>query len=206
MGGTILKMRNGLVGMLLGLVLVVTGCVHYQFRIIVQDNNDKPIPGAIVYVESYDHTGAKDFTWVTIGDSITVPPEDKSPIALGGSNETNITIVIFAKGKKPMVMYDPQGTFNPEMWEYMLEDDYGHQEWDPKFAQLEFPFVHQFDLQDRLKNEKNEPLVRAFLEAYKPLKDKIREQQASSDEINKYEVLRGKIYEAIKERKAEKKK
>ena len=184
-------------------LFTVTGCAHYQFRIVVQDENDNPVPGAIVYVESYNYKGAVDFTWVTIGDSIKVPPEDKTPIALNGSNETHLTIVVFAKGKKPLIMYDPKGVFNPEMWEYMLEDAYGTQEWDPKFGKLQFPFIHQYDLQKRLKSKKNAPLVRVFVDAYQPLKERIKNNKASSDEIKKYEVLRGKIYEALKSGKVE---
>ncbi|MBN1594907.1 hypothetical protein JW933_03175 [candidate division FCPU426 bacterium] len=172
----------------------LSGCAHYRFRIIVQDQYDNPVPDAIIYAESYDYKGAVDFTWVRAGTAIEVPPPGQPPITLQGSNSTHIAIAVFAKGKKPLIIYDAQGELNPELWEYILEAGSATGAiWNPHLAKLQFPFVHQPDLYNRLKAEDQEQLVCAFLEAYAPLRESIENKQALRSEVEKYDFLLNKI-------------
>ncbi|MCD4814164.1 hypothetical protein K8S19_10800 [bacterium] len=185
--------------LLFSLILILSsGCAHYNFRIIVQDVEDQPLSDAVVYVESYNQAGAVDFTWVQVSGSVTVPPENEAEIRLNGSNETFIAIAVLADGKKPVVMRDSTGVLKPEMWEYMAEDQlHTGLRWEPNVAKMGFPFMHHYALKERLKKKENWVLVHAFHRVYAPLGILVEKNQASRTEKETYVFFIEKVYNPV---------
>lgn len=167
-----------------------TGCTATQaVQATIVDEAGRPIPGALLYVEAYTHPEAFDFTYAASGANGEVPAASSPPLTLGWRRGARVALAAFAPGKKPTVLYDPLGNVAPEGMEIMLYDlpDEGRR-WEPRLAQLSFPFEHIPELAARAALPEAEAVRRAFLAAYAPLAG--GEETALPVEQEKLEALR----------------
>ena len=136
----------------------------------IVDANQQPIPGALLYVEVYDDEGTFDFAFGVSGGAGEVPASGQAPVTVRWRAGAKLAFAAFAEGKKPVVVYDQLGRTQPRGNVFELADspEVGLR-WEPRIAELAFPFENEPVLAGRAAVADCVELRRAFREAYRPL-------------------------------------
>ncbi|MEK7409738.1 MAG: hypothetical protein AAB225_32150 [Acidobacteriota bacterium] len=152
-------------------LLPATGCSTTQeLRAFVFDQAGRPIPGALFYAEAYTHDGAFDFAFSLPGPNGAAPPSGHPPLTIRWRWGAKLALAAFAPGKKPIAVYDELGRVRADGIVFNLQDlpDKGLR-WEPRVADLSFPFENAPRLAARAAAPECAPLRRAFRAAYEPL-------------------------------------
>lgn len=143
---------------------------HMELRAKIVDAQNRPLPGALLYAEAYTNNGVFDFTFGRAGSEGEIPAAGSSGIRVRWRIGAKLALAAFAPGKKPIVVYDQLGRVRANGIEMPLEDLSGKgQDWEPRVAQLSYPFESSPDLAERLRHNEYLDLRRALQQAYAPL-------------------------------------
>ncbi len=152
-------------------LLPAIGCSTTQeLRAFVLDQAGRPIPGALFYAEAYTHDGAFDFAFTLTGPNGEAPPAGAPPLTIRWRWRAKLALAAFAPGKKPIAVYDELGRVRADGIAFKLQDlpEKGLR-WEPRVADLSFPFEHDSRLAARAGAPASAPVRRAFRAAYQPL-------------------------------------
>jgi hypothetical protein len=133
-------------------------------RVTIVDERSEPVPGALFYVEAVDDTGPFAYLWRIAGLAGEVPDSAREPLKLPWRRGARLTMVALAPGRRPAVVREDAGRVVADGAVLVLEPGEG---WDPALADLAYPFDEHPDLAARLAEPSEEPLVRAFREAFR---------------------------------------
>ena len=141
-----------------------------QLRARIIDESGQPINGGIFYVEAYTENGAFDFAFATSGQQGEIPPSGKPALTISWQAGAKLAIAAFAPGKKPIVVYDQLGRVKANGVEITLSGlPRQGERWEPRVAQLSYPFERNPELAARLATTSTVALREAFRAAYQPL-------------------------------------
>jgi hypothetical protein len=132
-------------------------------RVTIVDEHNRPLPGAIFYVEAVDARGAFAFLWAKAGLAGEVPQSAREPLKLPWRRGARLAVAAFAPGRRPAVLREAAGAIDSDA--SVLELDPGPA-WNPDLAQLAYPFDAAPDLAARLREPAAAPLVEAFRSAW----------------------------------------
>jgi hypothetical protein len=154
-------------GGLLGVGLACAACADLaktrDVRVTVVDENSRPLPGAVFYVEAVDDRGAFAFQWARAGLAGEVPQSAREPLKLPWRRGARLAMAAFAPGRRPAVLRETAGSIDSDG--AVLELDPGRA-WNPDLARLAYPFEAVPDLAARLREPAAAPLVEAFRSAW----------------------------------------
>jgi hypothetical protein len=153
---------------LVAVAFISAGCTgRRELRAVIQDASGRPIPGAVFYAEAYTNSGAFDFAFSSAGPSGEVPPAAGRPLSIEWAPGAKLALAAFAPGKQPMVVYDQLGRVKADGLVIPLQDlPATGLRWEPRVANLSFPFEDNPKLAARITDQKCAPLRKAFREAY----------------------------------------
>lgn len=141
-----------------------------ELRAKIVDAQNRPLPGALFYAEAYTHDGVFDFAFGRAGLGGEVPAVGSPELHVAWRSGARLALAAFAPGKVPIVVYDQLGRVKADGIEMPLEDlPAKGGGWEPRVAQLAYPFENNPDLAMRLRRSEYRDLRRAFREAYAPL-------------------------------------
>jgi hypothetical protein len=141
-----------------------------ELRAKIVDAQSRPLPGALFYAEAYTHDGVFDFAFARAGSGGEVPAAGSPELHVTWRSGAKLALAAFAPGKMPIVVYDQLGRVKADGIEMPLEDlPAKGGSWEPRVAQLSYPFENTPDLAARLRRSEYQDLRRAFREVYAPL-------------------------------------
>ena len=164
--------KKGVVWCIVGAVLFwsATGCSRsYSVAVSVVDQDGRPVPDAIFYAEAYRSRRTFDFLFAQTDAEGRAPGPESAPLTLEGRPGTKLAVAVLATGKAPVVVYDALGRVEANGLRFVLEDAATAGRWNPRLAQLAYPFGDEPKLRRRLDDDLARPLNQAFREAYAAL-------------------------------------
>ncbi len=174
---------------------VLGGCRNAEeITANIVDAANRPISGAILYVEAYDRKGTFDFAFAGSGAAGEVPASGQPTLRIRWRAGAKLAFAVFAEGKKPVVVYDQLGRIQPRGNVFELADlpEVGWR-WESRIAELAFPFEDDPVLAGRAAAAHCVGLRQAFREAYRPLIDGeesvLPEEQAKIEALDRLEGL-----------------
>lgn len=167
--------RAGVLGLAAAATLLLgsSACSSEQLlRARIVDAHGQPLPGALFYAEAYTREGAFDFTFARAGAAGEVPVAGGPDARIAWRSGARLALAAFAPGKVPVVVYDPLGRVKADGIEMPLEEAADEGEaWEPRLAQLSYPFEGQPGLAARLRSSEYRALRQVFRRAYAALTD-----------------------------------
>ncbi len=159
-------------------VLLLTGlllarCTEKQLvQAKIVDENNQPIEGALLYFETYNNNGTYDFGFAETDKNGETPGNGSGTLYTEWDSYSHISLTAFAKGKKPVVLYDQLGNITPTGMIIALQNLADAKlKWEPRIAKLAFPFEDNKILFKKASSPEAKPLREAFHNAYLPLID-----------------------------------
>jgi hypothetical protein len=143
---------------------------YRELRANVLDENGKPVPNSIFYAEAWAQSKCFDFAWAKTGQNGEVPAAGAPPLKIRWRAGARLALAAFAPGKKPAVVYDELGRVRADGLTLRLVDlARADRQWEPRLAQLAFPFPDNPELAARAAAPTGADLLRAFQTAYATL-------------------------------------
>ena len=145
--------------------LVACGSVQ-QFRARVLDEAGRPLPGAVVYEETFvpgDRVRHVDFAWAVADAEGWAPPQSEPPTSVRTAARSCSLLAIFVPGRLPQVSMerDPcPASKRPVVRELRLPDPVAHLPYD--FRYIGFPFLGNAELRERARSPEAQPLRAAL--------------------------------------------
>jgi len=138
----------------------------------VVDAEGHAVAGAILYAETQRHEEVIDFAWGETGDDGQVRDAAGKPLTIASRHGARLALAVFATGKQPLVVYDAGGRLVADGLDLPLQNlrPVGER-WEPRLAQLAFPFEADARLAARATQPACAALRRAFAGGYRALDD-----------------------------------
>ena len=158
--------------------LAACGSVQ-QFRTRVLDEAGRPLPGAVVYEETYvpgDRVRHVDFAWAVADAEGWAPPQGEPPASLRTAGRSCALLAIFVPGRLPQVSMERPpcpASKRPAVRELRLPDPGGALPSD--FRYIGFPFLDDTGLREKARSPDTLPLRAALRRSALAL----REREAS---------------------------
>jgi hypothetical protein len=113
-----------------------------------------------------------DFAWGATGDDGQVRDAAGRPLTIASEDGARLAIAVFASGKQPFVVYDAGGRLVADGLDLPLQNlRPAGERWEPRLAQLAFPFEADARLAERATQPACTALRVAFAGAYRALDD-----------------------------------
>ena len=166
------------IGSLAALALVCACGSVQQFRARVLDDAGRPLPGAVVYQETFVPGSPPrhvDFAWAVADADGWAPPRGAAPASVKTASRSCALLAILVPGRLPQVsMSRPPCPSSQGAWERELrvEDAGDHLPYD--FRYIGFPFPDDPDLQQKARSPDAAPLRAALRRAAELLQAKER--------------------------------
>ena len=146
-------------------VLAACGSVQ-QFRTRVLDEAGRPLPGAVLYEETFvpgDRVRHVDFTWAVADAEGWAPPQGEPPSSLRTESRSCSLLAILVPGRLPLVSMERApcpGTRRPPVRELRVPDPGSALPYD--FRAIGFPFAQDGGLRERASSPETLPLRAAL--------------------------------------------
>ena len=92
-----------------GLMAGCGGESERDVRVTIVDERDRPIAGAVLYVEAWDDSGPFAFLTGTSGGAGVVPDTAREPLKIAWRPGARLAMAVFASGHEPAVVRNPDG-------------------------------------------------------------------------------------------------
>jgi hypothetical protein len=149
-------------------LLCACGSVQ-QFRARVLDEAGRPLPGAVVYQETFvpgDPPRHVDFAWAVADGDGWAPPRGAAPASLKTASRSCALLAILVPGKLPQVSMGRApcpSSQGPVEREVRFADSWGALPYD--FRYIGFPFLDDPDLREKARSADAAPLRAALSRA-----------------------------------------
>ncbi len=125
------------------IVLVMAGVACGRtFTGMVVDGENKPVAGALVYMEMYTR-GTYDFCWTVSGKKGELPGEEYPQLRCAMRPGAKLTYAVFAPGKLPLVINTRHRVPKKKQLTLIVDDTHLRQlrlAYNPDLFHLDFPF------------------------------------------------------------------
>ena len=149
------------------LAALATACADLSstrdVRVTVMDEDSRPVPGAVFYVEAVDAGGAFAWRWARTGSAGEVPDSAREPLKLPWRRGARVAMAAFAPGRRPAVLRE---TGSPVVSDGAVLILVPGPAWDAELAELAYPFEPGTALAESLARPQNGPLRAAFRDAW----------------------------------------
>jgi hypothetical protein len=145
--------------------LVACGSVQ-QFRTRVLDEAGRPLPGTIVYEETFvpgDPVRHVDFTWALADAQGWAPPQSEPPTSVRTATRSCSLLAIFVPGRLPQVSMERApcpSSKRPAVRELRVPEPGGSLPYD--FRYIGFPFLAEAELREKARSAGTQPLRAAL--------------------------------------------
>lgn len=138
-----------------------------DIRATLLDEEGRPLPGAILYAEAVDESGAFAFTWAKAGEAGEVPQIAIRSLKISWRRGARLALAGFEPGRRPAVLYDPQRSVPSDGVVLTLEAPADSSAlWNPDLMRLAYPFEGVPALAESARAERATPLKEAFERAW----------------------------------------
>jgi hypothetical protein len=162
-----------------------------QFRARLLDEAGRPLPGAVIYQETFVPGSPPrhlDFTWAVADADGWAPPRNASPASVRTASRSCSLLAIFVPGRLPQVSMERApcpATKGPLERELRLRDPVDSVPYD--FRYIGFPFPEDADLRERARSPEAAPLRAALRRAALALQ--AREGSLGADTLQALDAL-----------------
>jgi len=159
------------------LAALVAGCATpstRDVRVTIVDEAGDPLPGAVLYVEAGDATGAFDFLTATAGAAGVLPDQAREPLKIAWRPGAHLALAAFHPGYRPLVVLDPSRRIRSDGALLTLTRGDAPE---PRVAELAFPFEDRPALAARAAAPECAPLRSAFRRAWQGLPEEVKERK-----------------------------
>ncbi len=154
-------------GPALALASAAFGCADLastrDVRVSILDENSRPLPGAVFYVEASDDAGPFAYLWAVAGRAGEVPDSAREPLKLPWRRGARLAMAAFAPGRRPAVIAEREARIRSDGAVLVLEPG---DAWRPELEALGVPFDPQNPLAQRFEERSEAPLRDAFRTAW----------------------------------------
>jgi hypothetical protein len=151
----------------LALAAALVACSSVQqFRTRVLDEVGRPLPGTVVYEETFvpgDRVRHVDFTWAVADAEGWAPSQSEQPVSLRTAFRSCSLVAILVPGRLPQVSMEHApcpGSNHPAVRELRLGDPGARVPFD--FRYIGFPFLGEAELREKARSPAAQPLRAAF--------------------------------------------
>jgi hypothetical protein len=145
--------------------------------VTILDDAGEPLPGAILYVEAYDDTGAFAFLTGAAGGAGVLPDQAREPLKIEWRPGAHLALVAFHPGHRPVVLRDPSRRITSDGALLLLPRGSAAE---PRVAELAFPFELQPEMAERIAGSGYAELRTAFRRSYALLSPEVKERKLST--------------------------
>lgn len=146
-------------------------------RVTILDDAGEPVPGALLYVEAWDASGAFAFLVANAGPAGVIPDQAREPLKIPWRRGARLALAAFHPGHRPVVVRDTTGRVASDG--AVLELPRGDAA-EPRVADLLFPFESQPDMGPSVAGADRAELRAAFRSAWARLPAAVTERKVST--------------------------